>query len=239
MENETDGGGSTPKKSNRKWLLWPVVILAVFASFKFLPVDEWIEVIKNWIDSLGPWGPVAFIVIYVVATVFLLPGSALTPAAGFLFGLGWGTLWTVIGSNIGANIAFLAGRYFARDFVSRKIEGNTKFEAVDGAVSREGWKIVGLTRLSPLFPFVLLNYAYGLTKVKWIHYSLASFIGMLPGTVMYVYIGYLPTLAGSEAKQDTAKVVSTILIFLGTVAVTVFITRMATKALNKKAGLDD
>lgn len=236
MDHSPETEESPSAKSSKKWIVWVAIAVILFAGFKFLPVDEWIEDIRTWIDSLGPWGPVAFIGIYVVATVFLLPGAALTPAAGFLFGLGWGTLWTIIASNIGANVAFIVGRHFARNFVSRKIEGNKKFEAIDKAVAREGWKIVGLTRLSPVFPFVLLNYAYGLTKVKWLHYSLASLIGMLPGTIMYVYIGYLPTLAGSESKQDTAKIVSAIMIFIGTVAVTVFITRMAQKALSKKTG---
>lgn len=238
MENEALAEDSSPKNSGKKWILWLVIALGIFASFKFLPVDEWIEVIKEWIDSLGPWGPIAYILIYTVAAVFLLPGAALTPVAGFLFGLGWGTLWTIIASNLGANAAFLVGRYFARDFVSRKIEGNEKFSAIDSAVGREGWKMVGLTRLSPIFPFVLLNYAYGLTKVKWSHYSMATLIGMLPGTVMYVYIGYIPTLAGGDSKQDTAKIVVSILFFLGTVAATIFITRLATKTLKKRADLD-
>ena len=162
----------------------------------------------------------------------------MTPLAGFLFGLGWGTVLVVIASNIGANLAFIIGRYFARDFVSRKIEGNEKFAAIDRAVGKEGWKIVGLTRLSPVFPFTLLNYAFGLTSVKWPHFAIASLIGMLPGTVMYVYFGSLGKLAAESDQTSTLKIVLTIVGLIATVLVTVLITKSAKKALNEKTDLD-
>ena len=230
---------SESPKSNKRWLLWVALVAGIFVAFQFLPIDEWLKTLDTWIKSLGYWGPLAFIIIYILATIFLLPGAAMTPLSGLLFGLGWGTLWVVVASNIGANLAFLIGRYFARDAVAKKIKGNAKFTAIDKAVGNEGWKIVGLTRLSPVFPFVLLNYAYGLTSVKWIHFALASLVGMLPGTVMYVYFGSLGKLAAESDAVSTGKIVLMIVGGIATVLVTVWITRSARKALNEKTDLDE
>ena len=229
---------STPSPGRSRWLLWIGILIGVFAAFQFLPVQEWLQALQGWIQSLGYWGPVVFVILYILTTVFLLPGAAMTPLAGLLFGLGWGTLWVVIGSNIGASIAFLVGRYLARDAVARKIEGYEKFAAVDRAVGEGGWKIVMLTRLSPAFPFVLLNYAYGLTRVKWIHYAFASLIGMFPGTVMYVYFGSLGDLAAQANGVSTAKIVLYIVAGIATIAVTLLITRNAKRALAEKAHIE-
>ncbi|MEM9283918.1 MAG: TVP38/TMEM64 family protein, partial [Verrucomicrobiota bacterium] len=159
--------------------------------------------------------------------------------AGLLFGLAPGTLYVVIASNIGANLSFIIGRYFARSAVEKKIANNEKFGAIDKAVGNEGWKIVGLTRLSPVFPFVLLNYAYGLTSVKWVHFALASVVGMLPGTVMYVYFGSLGRLAADMGEETgTGKIILTIVGLIATVLVTVVITKAAKKALNEKTELE-
>ena len=224
--------------SRFRWILWAGILLGVFAAFQFLPVQDWLQSLQAWIQSLGYWGPLAFIVIYILATVFLLPGAAMTPLSGLLFGLGWGTLWVVIGSNIGASLAFVIGRYFARDSVSRKIEGNEKFAAIDRAVGEGGWKIVGLTRLSPVFPFVLLNYAYGLTRVKWWQYAAASLVGMFPGTVMYVYFGSLGELAAQTEEVSAAKIILYVIGLVATVAVTLLITRTAKKALAEQTEIE-
>lgn len=229
---------SSETKSGRGWIFWAILIPVLFAAFQFLPVREWLVLLQHWIQSLGVWGPIAFVVIYILATVFLLPGAAMTPLSGLLFGLGWGTLWVIIASNVGASLAFVIGRYFARDAVARKIEGNEKFAAIDRAVGKDGWKIVGLTRLSPVFPFVLLNYAYGLTSVKWIHFAVASLIGMIPGTVMYVYFGSLGKLAAESDQAGAGKVALTVVGLLATVLVTVLITRTAKKALQAKTDIE-
>ncbi|MEM7601000.1 MAG: TVP38/TMEM64 family protein [Verrucomicrobiota bacterium] len=226
-----------PSKSGKKWIIWVLLIAAVFASLKFLPVAEWLDALETWIESLGYWGPLVFILIYIAATVLILPGAAMTPLAGLLFGLGWGTAWVVIGSNIGATIAFIIGRYFARDSVAAKTAGNEKFGAIDRAVGKDGWKIVGLTRLSPVFPFTLLNYAYGLTSVKWSHYAIASLVGMFPGTVMYVYFGSLGKLASGD-ETSGLKIALTVVGLIATVLVTVLITRSAKKALNERTDVD-
>jgi uncharacterized membrane protein YdjX (TVP38/TMEM64 family) len=190
------------------------------------------------IESLGLIGGLAFIAIYILATVAFLPGSMLTLGAGVVFGIWLGTIYVFIGATLGAIAAFLVGRYLARDWVSQKIARNQKFEAIDRAVADEGFKIVLLTRLSPIFPFNLLNYAFGITGVSLKDYALAS-IGMFPGTVMYVYLG---SLAGDLARigtesQPTDSTVQwgiRVIGFVATAAVTVYVTRIARTALAEK-----
>jgi uncharacterized membrane protein YdjX (TVP38/TMEM64 family) len=189
----------------------------------------------EWVNELGPTGAIAFIAIYIAATVAFFPGSLLTLGAGVLFGVILGSLYVFLGATLGAIAAFLVGRYLARGWVSKKIEGNAKFHAIDEAVGREGFKIVLLTRLSPVFPFNLLNYAYGVTGVSLKDYVLAS-IGMIPGTILYVYIG---SLAGSIATLGTGTQPTNpgvqwairIIGLIATVAVTIYVTRVARKAL--------
>ena len=187
---------------------------------------------------LGAWGPIAFVFLYILATVLFLPGSIVTLGAGVLFGVVWGSVYVSIASTVGATAAFLIGRYLARDWVVRKIKGNQTFQAIDDAVAEGGWRIVGLTRLSPIFPFNMLNYAFGLTQVSLRDYFFASWIGMMPGTVMYVYLGSLAgSLAtlGSGARARTAGewVLYTVGL-LATVVVTLYVTRKARAALKQR-----
>ncbi|MGB8698213.1 MAG: TVP38/TMEM64 family protein [Thermosynechococcaceae cyanobacterium] len=189
----------------------------------------------EWVKGLGPTGAIAFIALYIAATVAFFPGSILTLGSGVLFGVGLGSLYVFLGATLGATAAFLVGRYLARSWVSQKIEGNAKFQAIDAAVGREGFKIVLLTRLSPVFPFNLLNYAYGVTGVALKDYVLAS-IGMIPGTILYVYIGSLAGNiaalgSGTQPAQPVIQWAIRIIGFMATVAVTVYVTRIARKAL--------
>lgn len=189
------------------------------------------------VRELGPWGPAVFIAAYVAATVFFVPGALLTLGAGALFGVGFGTLYVSIGSVVGATAAFLIGRYLARGWVARKLGDNPRFAAVSAAVRREGWKIVGLTRLSPAFPFNLLNYAFGLTEVRLRDYVLASWLGMLPGTVMYVYIGSLAgTLSGLGASRTKSPAEWALYAvgLVATILVTVLVTRIARASLDER-----
>lgn len=186
------------------------------------------------IEQMGAAGPLLFIGLYVVACVLFIPGSALTLGAGAIFGVVKGSIVVSIASTLGATAAFLVGRYLARDWVARKIDRNEKFKAIDQAVAREGWKIVGLTRLSPVFPFTLLNYAYGLTRVSLRDYVLASWIGMLPGTIMYVYLGSLARLGIEANRAGGAQTALKLAGLAATIAVTVYITRIARRALEKK-----
>ena len=191
----------------------------------------------EWIESLGSIGAIAFIGIYILATVAFLPAFILTLGAGVLFGVWWGSVYVFIGATLGAIAAFLVGRYLVRDWVSKKIAGNDKFRAIDRAVGKEGLKIVLLTRLSPIFPFNLLNYAFGVTGVSIQDYIIGS-IGMIPGTMMYVYIGSLAgsvALIGTETQPTNPTLQWTIRIvgFVATIAVTIYITRIAKQALSQ------
>ena len=219
---------------NWKWLLYFGVAVALIAAARYFHVQDLLKQALDWVGQLGPWGPVIFIALYIVATVLFVPGSVLTLGAGAVFGVVWGSIYVSIASTLGATCAFLVGRYLARDAIARKIEGNERFAAIDKAVANEGWKIVGLTRLSPVFPFTLLNYAFGLTQVRLGHYMLASWIGMMPGTVMYVYLGSLAKAASGERTRTTGEWVLYGVGLLATVIVTVFVTRIAKKALAKK-----
>ncbi|MCC0177797.1 TVP38/TMEM64 family protein [Waterburya agarophytonicola K14] len=192
----------------------------------------------QWVEDLGAIAPIAFIVIYIIATVAFLPGSVLTLGAGVLFGVVQGSIYVFFGATIGATLAFLVGRYLARGWISKKIAGNQKFSVIDRAVGKEGLKIVLLTRLSPVFPFNLLNYGLGVTGVSLKDYVLGS-VGMIPGTIMYVYIGSLAgsiATIGGETQADAnpvAQWVIRIIGFIATVAVTLYVTKIARKALDE------
>ena len=232
--NNLTSSAKTPAPSGFawKWLLFLGAALALITAAKYFHVQDLLKQALDWIGRLGPWGAALFIALYVVATVLFIPGSVLTLGAGAVFGVVWGSIYVSIAATLGATAAFLVGRYLARDAITRKIEGNARFAAIDKAVANEGWKIVGLTRLSPVFPFTLLNYAFGLTRVKLRHYVLASWIGMMPGTVMYVYLGSLAKAA--SGKRTTGEWVLYGVGLLATVVVTVFVTRVARKALAEK-----
>ena len=217
-----------------KWIAYTVAAGALVLAVKYFHVQTLLNAALDWIGQLGPWGPVIFVGIYVVATVLFIPGSVLTLGAGAVFGVALGSVCVSIAATLGATAAFLVGRYLARDAIARKIEKNEKFAAIDHAVADEGWKIVFLTRLSPVFPFTLLNYAFGLTRVRLSHYVLASWIGMMPGTVMYVYLGSLINVGAGHRQRTTEEWVLYGVGLLATIVVTVFVTRLAKKALAKK-----
>lgn len=220
------------------FLLTTTSVLAQESSRGFSP-QAFLQNALDWIQGLGAVGAFVFIGLYIVATVAFLPGSLLTLGGGFVFGVLQGSLYVFVGATTGAIAAFLVGRYLARGWVAGKIAGNEKFAAIDEAVGREGFKIVLLTRLSPVFPFNLLNYAFGLTGVSLRDYALGS-VGMIPGTVMYVYIGSLAqnlaTLGQGTPLDPQTQLLQWVLRIVGfaaTVAVTVYITRVARNALSK------
>lgn len=209
---------------------------AVINNMEFNP-QVLLQQALEWIESLGSIGAIAFIGIYIIATIAFLPAFILTLGAGVLFGVWWGSVYVFIGATLGAIAAFLVGRYLVRDWVAKKIAGNDKFRAIDRAVGKEGLKIVLLTRLSPIFPFNLLNYAFGVTGVSIQDYIIGS-IGMIPGTMMYVYIGSLAgsvALIGTETQPTNPTLQWTIRIvgFVATIAVTIYITRIAKQALSQ------
>ena len=215
-----------------------LVAILLFVAQKLFNVQQLLKNALDWIDTLGPWGPTAFITIYILATVLFIPGSLLTLGAGLLFGPLFGSIYVSIASTLGATCAFLVSRYLARGWVAKQIEGNQQFQAIDEAVANEGWKIVGLTRLSPFLPFNLLNYGFGITQVSLGDYFFASWIGMIPGTIMYVYLGSLAgslaTLGTKGPSRTTAEWVIYGVGLVATVAVTLYVTNLAKKALQKK-----
>ena len=210
---------------------------AVAAIVVFLPVKDLLVRFLEWVRGIGLWGPVLLAAAYVPASLLFVPGSLLTLGAGFAFGVAVGTLAVSVGSVLGACAAFLAGRTLARGWIEGKVAANPKFRAIDEAVGRQGFKIVLLTRLSPVFPFNLLNYAYGVTPVSFRDYLLASWMGMLPGTVLYVYLGSavksLADLVAGKVEGGAEQKIFFGAGLLATVAVTVLVTRIARRALRE------
>lgn len=220
--------------SGPKWLVGLLLAAGLLiGAFHLLPGD-WLRQALAAVEQAGTAGPILFIAVYAVAAVGFVPGSVLTLGAGALFGVVWGSLYASMGSTLGATAAFLVGRYLARDIIARKLQHHRRFVQLNEAVAQEGWKVVGLTRLSPVLPYTLLNYAFGLTQVKLRDYVLASWIGMMPGTLMYVYLGSLAKAASGERTRTTGEWVLYGVGLLATVAVTLFVTRIAKQALAKK-----
>ncbi|MBL1176027.1 TVP38/TMEM64 family protein [Pantanalinema sp. GBBB05] len=219
-----------------------VIVLAIVAHQL-----RWLDLLQTAlhtalmaIKDLGVVGVLTYIVIYNLATILFIPGSLLTLGGGALYGVVWGSIYVFIAATLGATLAFLIGRYITRDWVNRQIANNAKFEAIETAVAQEGLKIVFLARLSPIFPFNLLNYAFGVTQVSLRDYVLGS-VGMIPGTVMYVYLGSLAgdvSAIGTQPSLDpqtqmlqwTLRIIG----FMATVGVTLYVTHIAKKALANK-----
>jgi uncharacterized membrane protein YdjX (TVP38/TMEM64 family) len=214
---------------------WLAAAAALAVVARALDAGLLLQSALAWITGLGTWGPAIFVLLYVVATVLLLPAVVLTLGAGAVFGVARAFLAVSVGATLGATAAFLIGRYLARGWVAARVAGSPRLGAIDEAVAREGWRIVLLTRLSPAFPFVLLNYAFGLTRVPLRQYVLASWIGMMPGIALYAYIGSVvgdvaAAVAGDRARSPWEWAVYA-LGLAATLAVTVYVTRIARGAL--------
>ena len=215
-----------------------VVLIAVGAGWLLLPLREWLGLFERWITGLGAWGIALFTLVYVLATISLAPEWPLTIAAGLLYGA-WGFPITLVTATIAASLAFLIARHFARDRVRSLLERRRVFSAIDDAVAEEGWKVVVLLRLSPAVPFNLQNYLFGVTAVSFYHFVAATFAGILPGTVLYAYLGMLGKVAASGAASGGAlKWVFFGIGLFATLAVVILVTRKAIAKL-KQAGIDD
>ena len=219
-----------------KWIAVGGAVVSLVLAARLLPVQEWLKSFATWVKGMGPAGMVLYAAVYVAAVVLFVPGIVLTLGAGFLFGLGWGIALVSVASTIAAALAFLIARYLARDAVRRLAERNPRFEAIDRAIGKEGWKVVALLRLSPLVPFSLSNYLYGLTSVRFVPYLLTSWVAMLPATVLYVYLGAAGRTIGEKAPRSPWEWA-----FLGaglaaTAVVTVLLTRRAKKELASLGG---
>lgn len=214
-----------------------VVLIGLFLAFQFLPLNTYLQNFIEYVQSLGIWGPVLLAVVYIVGTIFMVPGTILTLGAGFAFGIVVGTIAVSIGSTLGALAAFLIGRTMARDFIEQQATQYPKFAAVDHAVQQAGFKIVLLTRLSPLFPFNALNYLFSITNVSTRDYLIASWIGMIPGTVLYVYFGTafksLADLASGNFEGGMGQQIMLGVGLLATLVVTIYVTRIARAAIRE------
>jgi uncharacterized membrane protein YdjX (TVP38/TMEM64 family) len=212
-----------------------VLVLALAAAAVLLPVGDWATALVDRVRGAGAGGVAVFAAVYMVAPLLLLPASVLTLGAGFLYGPLWGTAFTSPVSVAAASLAFLLGRTLARRSVEKRVEGDARFAAIDRAVADNGFKIVFLLRLSPVVPFVLLNYALGLTRVRFSTYLAASFLGMLPGTFLYVYLGSAATSAAQLARGHggTETHVAFWVGIAATVVVVLIISRIARDALRR------
>jgi len=221
--------------SAHKPLLLMLLVVALAVAVLTLPVREWITIGIMWIETHRTLAWIVYVLAYILATVLLIPGSILTLAAGFVFGLPLGVALVSAASVAGASCAFLVGRFLARQWVTEWVSRKRSFSALDRATQHDGFAIVILARLSPLFPFNLLNYGLGLTAVRFRDYLLASWMGMLPGTFLYVYIGTLAkdltALTSGEIDGGSFGRILLIAGFVATLILTVLITRKATQVL--------
>ncbi len=230
------------ESGSRRNLARIVIAVAVIAGLVVLArqAGQYVPALAEWVDGLGVWGPFAFILVYAVAVVAFVPGALLTLAGGAIFDLFWGTIYVFIAAVIGSSGGFLMARYVARGAVESRLGRNERFARLDRAIGEQGLKIVFLLRLSPAFPFSFMNYALGLTRVPFRDYLIAS-VGMLPGTVLYVYygklIGDVAALASGGAPERDAGYYAVLGIGLAaTIAVTALVTRIARRALAQAGG---
>ena len=230
---------ATPKRLPiARVLVGIVAVVALVALGRQFGV--FLERFVEWVDGLGALGPIVFMLGYVAATVAFIPGSVLTLAAGAIFGLGPGVIYVLLGATTGASLAFLLARFVAREAIAQRVAGNPRFAAIDRAVGREGFKIVILLRLSPVFPFNMLNYGLGLTNVRFVDYVAAS-IGMLPGSLLYTYSGFVAgdivRLAGNPSPGRGPGYYAVVALGLAaTIAVTTIVTRTARRAIAQATG---
>jgi uncharacterized membrane protein YdjX (TVP38/TMEM64 family) len=216
-----------------KWIALGALVVGLFAAWRVLPLGQWLKDFQKWIEGLGPLGGVLFGLAYVAGALLFVPGAVLTIGAGYLFGLGWGVVVVSLASTAAAALAFLIARHLARARVETLARKYPKFAALDRAIGKNDWKVIFLLRLSPLIPFSISNYLYGLTSVRFAPYVLASWIGMLPGTFLYVYLGAAGKSLGEKHEKSPWEWALFGAGLLATIAVTVILTRVAKKELGR------
>ena len=224
-----------------KWLAAIALLAAVLMASPFVPFGEWIGRFTTWIEGQGAWGMVLFAGGYVIATLLFFPGSLMSIASGVAFGVVWGTLIALTSATVGASLAFLIGRYLARDLFQQWAADYETFQALDAAIAQNDWKVIGLLRLSPLVPFNLSNYFFGLTGARFWAYAVSSFVGMLPGAVLYVYLGHVgkATLTEGRSTRSPQEIALLVLGLVATIAVAWYLTRLANQELaNRRKELE-
>ncbi len=237
----TEAGG----KSSVLWRvgLFVLAVIAVVLLVRLLPVDEAVAALQRTVAELGWIGPIVFGLAYVAASLAFVPGSVLTLAAGAVFGLWLGIITVSLAATLAAAAAFLISRYLARERIGAMAENNSRFGAIDQAVGEGGWKIVGLLRLSPAVPFSVSNYLFGLTSIQFWPYVGVSLVAMLPGTFLYVYLGYAGRAGVSAAEDGGSRgPLEWVLLAVGllaTLAVTIYVTRLARRALRQRTDVTE
>ncbi len=232
----------TGRSARPRMLLLVVLGLGSLGLFVFAPWKQWLVAGLDYARGLGPVGALGFIGIYAVASVALLPGSLLTLAAGFSWGLGWGTLIAWLAANLASNLSFVVGRFLARDWVAQRTQHMARFSAIDRAIGASGLRLVLLLRLSPVVPFNLLNYALGITQVRFRDYALGGALGMIPGTILYVYLGCSvqnlgQLIAGGRPSGGAAQAALFWAGLIATLLSVVLVTRAAQRELKRELGL--
>jgi len=200
MPSDTQAGKVSPLRP----LLFLLLLVAIIITVRYFHLSQYLENerLRQFVAGYGVWGPIIYLAVWTLAPPLFLPGLPITLAGGVLFGPFWGVVYTIFGATTGATLAFLVARYLARDWVAGKLQG-TRLMTLDEKVAREGWEIVAFTRIIPIFPFFLLNYAFGLTRITLVPYVLATFFGMLPVTIAYVYFSanVLDLFKGKLSKE--------------------------------------
>jgi uncharacterized membrane protein YdjX (TVP38/TMEM64 family)/rhodanese-related sulfurtransferase len=219
MRSTGVNGPGLMKNNITRLLLLVVIVVGIVLAFIYRDQFD-AAALEQWVQNAGLAGPLVFMGIYATATVFFLPGSVLTLAGGALFGPVLGTFYNLTGATIGAVLAFLVARYLASEWVEQKTAGRLK--QLKQGVEGEGWRFVAFVRLVPLFPFNLLNYALGLTRIRLSHYLIATYLFMLPGAIAYTYLGY----AGREAIAGGEGLIQKALLALALLAVVAFLPRL-------------
>ena len=214
-------------------LLLAAAVVVLLVLSRVLPVERWLTAFQRWVEGLGFWAPLIYGAVYVLAAVLLVPGALLTVGAGLLFGVARGTVLVVVAATSAAALAFLIARHLARARVERWAARNPRFQAIDAAIREQGWKVVVLLRLSPLVPFSVSNYLYGLTAVRFWPYVLASAIGMIPGALLYVSIGAAGRAAAGGGGRSPLEWALLGLGLAATAVATVLVGRAARRELRK------
>jgi uncharacterized membrane protein YdjX (TVP38/TMEM64 family) len=208
------------------------IVGAAYVGVRFLPLHQWMREVDDWVDTLGPYGPLVFGVIYFGAVVVLVPRSVLTVASGFLFGFWEGALISVGAAAAAAAVSFLLGRYLFRKRVQGWVAVHPKARAIDGAVSSHGWRVVALLRMSPIVHYSLSNYFYGVMSIGFWSFFLAGLAGTLPGTLLAVWIG-TASHAGITGPRHAWRWAYLGVGILATVVASIYIARLATRALQR------
>ncbi len=217
------------------WLLLGAAALAFLVAARFLPLLTWIEIFRLWAQQFGLAGPFIYGAVFALVSILLLPVLPLTLLAGFTFGF-WGGLFAIMfGIMLGAAFCFLFARYVARAAVAQRMEKYPKFQAIDRAIAQEGWKIVTLLRMCPV-PFGITNYLYGLTAIPFWHYLAATFVGMIPGNILFIYLGVIGKRT-TEGPRNPLEYIAGGLAILAIFGVVLILRRIATRA-TARAGVE-